>query len=88
MEGLGYLGAGVGVGAQTHYSTYTEMYWHAVHNSCINGSNNAPLYAALDFVDSAMAFPGGQFIDLLGTPKAATRWLVERGLAPIDAELR
>lgn len=46
-------GAGVGVGAQTNYSTYTEMYWHAVHNSCITGSNNAPLYAALDYV----AFP-------------------------------
>ena len=48
----------------------------------------AEQYLALDFVDSAMAFPGGQFVDLLGTPEAATRWLVERGLAPIDAELR
>jgi predicted RNA-binding Zn ribbon-like protein len=48
----------------------------------------AEQYVALDFVDSAMALPGGQFIDLLGTPAAASRWLVERGLAPADAQLR
>jgi predicted RNA-binding Zn ribbon-like protein len=44
-------------------------------------------YLALDFVNSVIAVPGGQFIDLLGTPAAATRWLVERGLAPPDAQL-
>lgn len=48
----------------------------------------AEQYLALDFVDSAMALPGGQFIDLLGTPAAATQWLVERELAPADAQLR
>ena len=48
----------------------------------------AEQYVALDFVDSAMALPGGQLIDLLGTPAGATRWLVEHGLAPADAELR
>jgi predicted RNA-binding Zn ribbon-like protein len=48
----------------------------------------AEQYVALDFVDSAMALPGGQFIDLLGTSAAASRWLVERGLAPADAQLR
>ncbi|HEY2698976.1 MAG TPA: CGNR zinc finger domain-containing protein [Pseudonocardiaceae bacterium] len=48
----------------------------------------AEQYVVLDFVDSAMALPGGQFIDLLGTPAAASRWLVERGLAPADAQLR
>ncbi|MEV0233403.1 ABATE domain-containing protein [Nonomuraea sp. NPDC050786] len=42
-------------------------------------------YLALDFVNSAIALPGGQFIDLLGTPEATNRWLTERGLAPADA---
>jgi predicted RNA-binding Zn ribbon-like protein len=45
----------------------------------------AEQYLALDFVNSAIALPGGQFIDLLGTPAAAEHWLVERGLAPADA---
>lgn len=45
-------------------------------------------YPALDFVDSVIALPGGQFTDLLGTPVAATQWLAERGLAPADAGLR
>jgi predicted RNA-binding Zn ribbon-like protein len=42
-------------------------------------------YLALDFVNSAIALPGGQFIDLLGTPKATNQWLTEHGLAPADA---
>ncbi|MER7504538.1 ABATE domain-containing protein [Nonomuraea pusilla] len=42
-------------------------------------------HLALDFVNSAIALPGGQFIDLLGTPEATNRWLAERGLAPADA---
>jgi predicted RNA-binding Zn ribbon-like protein len=42
-------------------------------------------YLALDFVNSAIALPGGQFIDLLGTPEATNQWLTERGLAPADA---
>jgi predicted RNA-binding Zn ribbon-like protein len=42
-------------------------------------------YLALDFVNSAIALPGGQFIDLLGTPEATNHWLAERGLAPADA---
>jgi predicted RNA-binding Zn ribbon-like protein len=42
-------------------------------------------YLALDFVNSAMALPGGQFIDLLGTPPGANQWLWEHGLAPQDA---
>ncbi|MEW9554875.1 ABATE domain-containing protein [Nonomuraea sp. NPDC050783] len=42
-------------------------------------------HLALDFVNSAIALPGGQFIDLLGTPEATNRWLTERGLAPADA---
>ncbi|MFI0480979.1 CGNR zinc finger domain-containing protein [Actinomadura sp. 9N215] len=42
-------------------------------------------YLALDFVNSAVALPGGQLIDLLGTPAATNQWLTERGLAPADA---
>ncbi|GAA3956532.1 hypothetical protein GCM10023085_43860 [Actinomadura viridis] len=48
----------------------------------------AEQYPALDFADSAIALPGGQFIDLLGTPAAANRWLTERGLAPAGAGLQ
>lgn len=42
-------------------------------------------YLALDFVNSAVALPGGHFIDFLGTPEATNRWLTEHGLAPADA---
>ncbi|RSM84954.1 hypothetical protein DMH04_19035 [Kibdelosporangium aridum] len=45
----------------------------------------AERYLALDFVNSAIALPGGQFTDLLGTPKAANQWMAERDLAPADA---
>lgn len=45
----------------------------------------AEQYLALDFANSAIALPGGQFTDLLGTPAAAGRWLAQRGLAPADA---
>jgi predicted RNA-binding Zn ribbon-like protein len=41
-------------------------------------------YLAIDFVNSTIALPGGQFIDLLGTPEATNQWLTERGLAPAD----
>jgi predicted RNA-binding Zn ribbon-like protein len=48
----------------------------------------AEQYLALDFANSAIALPGGQFIDLLGTPAAANEWLTEHGLAPADAGVR
>ncbi|GGV17679.1 hypothetical protein GCM10010260_66450 [Streptomyces filipinensis] len=48
----------------------------------------AQQHPALDLANSAITLPGGQHIDLLGTPAAAQRWLVERGLAPADADLR
>lgn len=48
----------------------------------------AEQYLALDFANSAFALPGGQFVDLLGSPAAANRWLAERGLAPADAGLQ
>ncbi|MEU4761949.1 ABATE domain-containing protein [Actinosynnema sp. NPDC023794] len=45
-------------------------------------------YLAIDFVNSAVALPGGQFTDLLGTPGGTNQWLFERGLAPADAGVR
>ncbi|MFD0206833.1 MULTISPECIES: CGNR zinc finger domain-containing protein [Saccharothrix] len=45
-------------------------------------------HVALDFVNSAVALPGGQFIDFLGTPEGANQWLHDRGLAPADAGVR
>ncbi|MEV6373426.1 CGNR zinc finger domain-containing protein [Micromonospora musae] len=48
----------------------------------------AEQHVALDFVNSAIALPGGQFVDLLGTPEAASHWLSERDLAPAGTEMR
>ncbi|MGY1681274.1 ABATE domain-containing protein [Geodermatophilus sp. SYSU D01176] len=48
----------------------------------------AEQHLALDFANSAVALPGGQFLELLGTPAAATEWLADRDLAPSDAGLR
>ncbi|MFC5752864.1 CGNR zinc finger domain-containing protein [Actinomadura rugatobispora] len=45
-------------------------------------------HLALDFVNSAVALPGGHFVDLLGTPAGTNRWLFERGLAPADAGIQ
>ncbi|MCE7002786.1 ABATE domain-containing protein [Kibdelosporangium philippinense] len=45
----------------------------------------AERYPALDFVNSTIALPGGQFIDFLGTPEGVNEWLTEHGLAPADA---
>ncbi|MGI5170096.1 CGNR zinc finger domain-containing protein [Spirillospora sp. CA-253888] len=56
--------------------------------SALPPAPGAEHYLALDFVNSAIALPGGQFIDLLGTPEATNRWLTERDLAPADAGVR
>ncbi|MFG1625882.1 CGNR zinc finger domain-containing protein [Kribbella sp. NPDC049227] len=42
-------------------------------------------YLALDFVNTAIALPGGQYVDLLGTPEAANQWLTGHALATDDA---
>ncbi len=47
----------------------------------------AELHPSLDFANSVVTLPGGRRIDLLGSPPDATRWLVERDLAPEDAQL-
>ncbi|WP_184576288.1 CGNR zinc finger domain-containing protein [Streptomyces zagrosensis] len=48
----------------------------------------AEQYPALDFANSAIALPGGQFLDLLGSPAATNQWLTEHDLAPNDAGLQ
>ncbi|WP_447035539.1 CGNR zinc finger domain-containing protein [Streptomyces sp. DSM 118878] len=48
----------------------------------------AERYPALDLVNSAVALPGGQFLDSLGTPSGANQWLVDHDLAPADAGLQ
>ncbi|QDQ09526.1 CGNR zinc finger domain-containing protein [Streptomyces spectabilis] len=45
-------------------------------------------HPALDLANSAIALPGGQLLDLLGSPAATSRWLAEHGLAPVDAGLQ
>ncbi|GAB2480609.1 CGNR zinc finger domain-containing protein [Nocardiopsis aegyptia] len=47
----------------------------------------AERHPSLDFANSALTLAGGQRLDLLDSPPAATRWLVEHGLAPEDARL-
>ncbi|MFF3243924.1 CGNR zinc finger domain-containing protein [Streptomyces sp. NPDC002870] len=48
----------------------------------------AEQYRALDFANSAVALPGGRFLDLLGTPAATNQWLTEHDLAPPGAGLQ
>ncbi|MFD7453895.1 ABATE domain-containing protein [Kitasatospora sp. NPDC059827] len=43
-------------------------------------------HVALDFANSDLALTAGR-LDLLATPADATRWLVDRGLAPEGAEV-
>ncbi|MEU1520056.1 ABATE domain-containing protein [Streptomyces sp. NPDC005811] len=45
-------------------------------------------YRSLALANSALALPGGHFIDLIGTPTAANQWLAGRGLAPADVGMR
>ncbi|MFE9834178.1 CGNR zinc finger domain-containing protein [Streptomyces sp. NPDC005551] len=45
-------------------------------------------HLSLALVNSAIAMPGGHTVDRLGTPAQTNRWLTERGLAPVDADLR
>lgn len=48
----------------------------------------AEQYPALDLANSAVTLPGGHSVDLLGSPAAADRWLVEHALAPAGADLQ
>ncbi|WP_203184907.1 CGNR zinc finger domain-containing protein [Streptomyces pratensis] len=46
----------------------------------------AEQYPALDFANSAVALPGGQFTDLLGSPAATNQWLIDHDLAPVGTD--
>lgn len=59
-----------------------------VDESAMPPAPGAEDYLALDFVNSAIALPGGQFIDHLGTTGSTNHWLTERGLAPADAGIQ
>lgn len=59
-----------------------------IADSVLPPAPGAEQYLAIDFVNSAIARPGGHFIDLLGTPSAANQWLTAHGLAPADAGIQ
>jgi predicted RNA-binding Zn ribbon-like protein len=48
----------------------------------------AEAYLALDFVNTAIALPGGQYVDLLGTPEVVNDWLTNHDLAPAGAGIQ
>jgi predicted RNA-binding Zn ribbon-like protein len=54
----------------------------------IDPAPGAEQHPGLDLANSRLHRPGHPVTDLLDTPAAATRWLVERGLAPADAALQ
>lgn len=43
---------------------------------------------ALDFANTAIALPGGQYVDLLGSPASVNEWLTAHGLAPDHADVQ
>jgi predicted RNA-binding Zn ribbon-like protein len=48
----------------------------------------ADAYLALDFANTAIALPGGQYVDLLGAPTAVNHWLTTHNLAPENADVQ
>ncbi|MFI6977466.1 ABATE domain-containing protein [Embleya sp. NPDC050154] len=59
---------------------------HAAH-PVLPAAPGAERYLALDLANTNLALPGGQEVDLLGTPASAKEWLVTRELAPPDTVL-
>ncbi|MFF7364228.1 ABATE domain-containing protein [Streptomyces sp. NPDC008125] len=47
----------------------------------------AERYPVLDFANTTLTLPGGQFLELLGSPEAATQWLIDHDLAPTGSKL-
>lgn len=45
-------------------------------------------HLSLALANSAVALPSGHAADLLGTPAQTNHWLTERGLAPVDVDMR
>ncbi|WIM93393.1 ABATE domain-containing protein [Actinoplanes oblitus] len=56
--------------------------------SVIDAAPGADRHPGLDLANSRLVAPGNQVTDLLDGPEAATRWLIDRGLAPADAVLQ
>ncbi|MGC0384283.1 CGNR zinc finger domain-containing protein [Streptomyces sp. SAI-129] len=61
-----------------------------MEESVITGSGlpsapGADQHPSLALVNSAVALPGGHFVDQLGTPAGADQWLTQQGLTPVDA---
>ncbi|MEV6271854.1 ABATE domain-containing protein [Kribbella sp. NPDC051936] len=48
----------------------------------------ADAHLALDFANTAIALPGGQYVDLLGSPASVNEWLTAHNLAPEDADVQ
>ena len=48
----------------------------------------ADTHLALDFANTAIALPGGQYVDLLGSPASVNEWLTAHNLAPEDADVQ
>ncbi|BEL05434.1 hypothetical protein Q0Z83_036250 [Actinoplanes sichuanensis] len=53
----------------------------------IPAAPGADRHPGLDLANSRLSMPGDQIADLLATPEDATRWLIERDLAPADSVL-
>lgn len=45
-------------------------------------------WLALDFANTAIALPGGQYVDLLGSPGSVNSWLTAHNLAPENADVQ
>lgn len=65
-------------------------YHEGVEESVITESGLPPApgaeqHPSLALVNSAVALPGGHFVDQLGTPAGADQWLTQQGLTPVDA---
>ncbi|TDW22272.1 ABATE domain-containing protein [Kribbella kalugense] len=53
-----------------------------------NTSKPVTTVVGLDFANTAIALPGGQYVDLLGSPASVNEWLTGHGLAPDNADVQ
>src|SRR5699024_11857354 len=75
-------------------STVAEFSWSAECDN-VRSMSNIPLppapgsdtHVSLALADSAVSLPGGQSVDEIADPAAATRWLVDHDLVPAETVL-